>query len=174
MKITKATQNDLHELMQFYDYMCSILGQQKFMPNGNKGGFPPLEMVETAIREGNMFVGREDQRIIAAYIMNHDADPSYDAVDWKSGANRDQAVVLHALRVLPEYGGKGYSKMLLEHALETARANGERAMRLDCLEGNEVPIRMYKNYGFEYIDTVEITYVDIGEPRQFMVFELEL
>ncbi len=174
MKILKATPNDLNELMEFYDYMCSFLGKQDFMPKGNKGGFPPHDMVATAIHESNMFIGIEDQQIIAAYIMNHDADVSYDAVDWKSSATRDEAVVLHALRVLPEYGGRGYSKRLLEHALETARTRGEKAMRLDCLENNPVPIAMYRNFGFQYIDTVEITYVDIGEPRRCALFELEL
>ena len=174
MKIVQAFKTDLDELMEFYDYMCGVLGKKEFMPKGNKGGFPPREMVEDAISENCMFIGIEDEKIVAAYIMNHNADKSYDDVNWNVDATRNEAVVLHALRVLPEYGGKGYSKLLLEHSIETARARGEKAMRLDCLEGNDVPIKMYQNYGFEYIDTVEITYVDIGEPRRFMLFELPL
>ena len=131
-------------------------------------------MVEAAIDGGDMFIGCEDQRIIAAYIMNHDADAAYDSVSWEVEASRDHAVVLHALRVLPEYGGRGYSKQLMEHAIRTARNRGEKAMRLDCLEDNPVPIAMYKSFGFKYIDTVEITYVDIGEPRRCALFELGL
>ena len=83
-------------------------------------------------------------------------------------------MILHALRVLPEYAGRGYSKKLVEHAIQRAKAQRQRAIRLDCIEGNDVPQKMYMSFGFHYIDTVEITYADIGVPRKFLVFELLL
>ena len=83
-------------------------------------------------------------------------------------------VVLHGLRVLPEYGGRGYSKQLVQHAIDTARARKLKSIRLDCIEGNDVPQKMYMSFGFTYIATVEITYVDIGTPREFLLYELVL
>ena len=61
----------------------------------------------------DQFIGIEDGRIVAAYIMNHDRDEAYHAVKWLIYANDNETVVLHALRVLPEYGGRGYSKQQL-------------------------------------------------------------
>ena len=76
-------------------------------------------MIKDAIKERNQFIGIEDGRIVAAYIMNHDRDEAYHAVKWLIDANDNETVVLHALRVLPEYGGRGYSKQLVQHAIDT-------------------------------------------------------
>ena len=81
---------------------------------------------------------------------------------------------MHALRVLPEYGGRGFSKQLVEHAIETARERRQKALRLDCIEGNDVPQRMYRSYGFEPAGVADITYPDIGVPRKFILYELPL
>ena len=40
---------------------------------------------------------------------------------------------------------------------QTARSRGWKAIRLDCLKGNDIPVKMYQSYGFIYVDTVDIT-----------------
>ena len=174
MQIREAFFEDFEELMEFYERMCRALGEKDFLPEGDKGGFPPEEMVKDAIRRQEQFVGIEDDRIVAAYIMNHDCDPAYDAVAWPVKAEKNEVMILHALRVLPEYGGRGYSKQLVRHAIQTAAERGKKAIRLDCIEGNDIPQKMYQSFGFRYVDTVSITYEDIGVPREFLVYELEL
>ena len=53
-------------------------------------------MIKDAIKERNQFIGIEDGRIVAAYIMNHDRDEAYHAVKWLIDANDNETVVLHA------------------------------------------------------------------------------
>lgn len=106
--------------------------------------------------------------------MNHDCDEAYHTVRWLTDAEDKEMVVLHALRVLPEYGGRGYSKQLVQHAIDTARERGLKSIRLDCIEGNDIPQKMYMSFGFAYVDTVEITYADIGIPRKFLLYEFAL
>lgn len=154
--------------------MCEVLGEKDFLPEGDKGGFPSDEMVKNAIAEKDQFIGIEDGQIVAAYIMNHDCDEAYHTVRWLTDAEDKEMVVLHALRVLPEYGGRGYSKQLVQHAIDTARERGLKSIRLDCIEGNDIPQKMYMSFGFKYVDTVEITYVDIGVPRKFLLYEFVL
>lgn len=154
--------------------MCEVLGEKDFLPEGDKGGFPSDEMVKNAIAEKDQFIGIEDGQIVAAYIMNHDCDEAYHTVRWLTDAKDKEMVVLHALRVLPEYGGRGYSKQLVQHAIDTARERGLKSIRLDCIEGNDIPQKMYMSFGFAYVDTVEITYVDIGIPRKFLLYEFVL
>lgn len=154
--------------------MCEVLGEKDFLPEGDKGGFPSDEMVKNAIAEKDQFIGIEDGQIVAAYIMNHDCDEAYHTVRWLTDAEDKEMVVLHALRVLPEYGGRGYSKQLVQHAIDTARERGLKSIRLDCIEGNDIPQKMYMSFGFAYVDTVEITYVDIGTPRKFLLYEFVL
>ena len=95
-------------------------------------------------------------------------------VHWQINAAKNEVVIMHALRVLPDYGGRGYSKQLVEHAIQTARSRGWKAIRLDCLKGNDIPVKMYQSYGFKYVDIVDITYVDIGIPMPFHLYELVL
>ena len=109
MIIRYAEEKNFIELRHFYDGMCKVLSGKDFLPEGDKGGFPPDEMIKDAIKERNQFIGIEDGRIVAAYIMNHDRDEAYHTVKWLIDANDNETVVLHALRVLPEYGGRGYS-----------------------------------------------------------------
>lgn len=160
--------------MALYDRMCEVLGEEDFLPEGDRGGFPSKEMVESAIVRHCQFVGTEGGKIVAAYIMDHECDAAYDRVSWHVDATPDEASILHALRVLPEYGGRGYAKQLIGHAIQTARARGQKALRLDCIEGNDVPQRMYRSFGFVCVATASITYPDIGVPRDFLLYELAL
>ena len=160
------------EVMSFYGVMCEELGKKEFLHDGNKGGFPSADMVLDAIELQGLYVGVENGKIIAAYILNHDAAPAYGTVTWQIDAPKEQVSVLHALRVSPEYSGRGYAKELVKHSIEVARNKAQKAIRLDCLDENIVPQNMYLALGFQYVETVEIFYEDIGEPRAFRLFEL--
>lgn len=160
--------------MAFYERMCRVLANAPFLPYGNRGGYPSKEMIENALNESRLFVGVEDGRIMAAYILSHECDAAYDRVKWQIDADKTQVSILHALRVGPEYGGRGYAKLLLEHAIETARQRNQKAIRLDCIAGNTVPQKIYKSYGFKHIDTMPIYYEDIGTEVNCLLFELLL
>lgn len=174
MEIKQAAMCDFGPIMSFYHVMCSVLGEKDFLPDGNKGGFPPQDMVKDAINSKSQFIGVENDKIIAAYLMNHSCDRAYHTVQWHMDAAENEVVILHALRVLPDYSGRGYAKQLVEHAIQTAKSRGQKAIRLDCIVGNDIPVKVYTSFGFEYVDTVNITYADIGRPMQFKLYELLL
>lgn len=174
MTIEQAAMDDFAEIMSFYSTMGEVLGEKDFMPDGDKGGFPSEDMVKEAINHNSLFIGVEDNKIVAAYILNHDCDESYNAVQWHIDADKDKVVILHALRILPAYGGRGYSKQLVKHAIQTAKNWRQKSIRLDCIVGNDIPVKVYQSFGFEYIDTVWIFYANIGKPMQFKLFELVL
>ena len=80
MQIREAVFDDADELMALYDRMCEVLGEEDFLPDGDRGGFPPKKMVESAIIQHCQFVGTEGGKIVAAYIMDHECDAAYDRV----------------------------------------------------------------------------------------------
>ena len=49
MIIRYAEEKNFIELRQFYDGMCKVLSEKDFLPEGDKGGFPPDEMIKDAI-----------------------------------------------------------------------------------------------------------------------------
>ena len=161
MIIREAKIEELDKVMAFDEMMCRELASKDFLPNGNKGGFPSLEMVTEAIKHKELFIGEENGEIAAAYIMNNECDAAYDAVPWRAEADKEHASVLHALRVAPKYGGRGYAGRLVEHAAETARANVE----------NTIAHKLYLSHGFQIVGETEMYYEDIGERRKFLMFE---
>lgn len=171
MIIREAKIEELDKVMDFYEMMCRELASKDFLPNGNKGGFPTLEMVTEAIKNSCLYVGEENSEIAAAYIMDNECDPAYDAVPWRVDADKEHVSVLHALRVAPKYGGRGYAGRLVEHAAETARAREQRAIRLDCLVENTIAHKLYLSHSFQIVGETEMYYEDIGERRKFLMFE---
>ena len=174
MEIRTAYKEDFSELLSFYNRMCNVLGEQNFLPEGDKGGFPSETMIQESIAMKAQFVGIEDEKIVAAYIIDHHCDPAYYSVQWQVNAKAEEVMILHALRVHPDYSGRGYSKQLVRHAIQTSKEMKQKAIRLDCIEGNNIPQKMYQSLGFQYIDSVKITYPDIGMPRKFLLYEILL
>lgn len=91
-------------------------------------------------------------------------------IRWQVIARPDEVWVLHALRVLPEYEGRGFAKALIAFLITLAAERGKKAIRLDVLEGYGVD-RLYRHFDFQEMDTVEIFYEDIGHPERFRLFE---
>ncbi len=112
MDIQKARNEELQEIMSFYNMICEKLGKKDFLPEGAKGVFPFLNMVVSTIKNRELYIGKENGIIMAAYIMNNDVDPIYGTVKWQLHVPKEKASVLHALRVHLSFGGKGYAHSL--------------------------------------------------------------
>lgn len=170
MKIREATEKDLQSLIAFYDKTNRFINERTGHYNPDNPVFPSTIMIENAIIKKELLVGIVDDEIIIACIVNHDCDDSYRSVHWISGAGTDEAFVLHALRILPEFEGCGYARKLLEFIIEYAEMREQKAIRIDVLEGYSAE-GFYLKFGFEYIDTVEIFYEDIGKNQRFRLLE---
>ncbi|MCB2358218.1 hypothetical protein [Clostridium estertheticum] len=55
MNIREGNLEELDEIMSFYNMMCGELGKADFLPEGNKGGFPPKHMVINAIKHTELY-----------------------------------------------------------------------------------------------------------------------
>ena len=55
---------------------------------------------------------------------------------------------LMRIAVLPEYRGRGYSKVLMDAMMEAAAKNQITDLTLEVRAGNEFAIGLYKAYGF--------------------------
>lgn len=164
MIIRLAEKEDFIELREFYIVMNEVINKRTDLYDENHPYFPSDEMMQDAIADRFQYVGIEDGKIVAAMIGNHSCDDAYMKAAWQVEASKEEFTVLHALRVLPEYGGRGYAKQMLRFLLDHAKESGQKAIRLDVLEGYEGPLKMYTGFGFQYIDTMEIFYEDIGKP----------
>ena len=171
MTIRFAVQDDFHEVMAFYGMMCKVLGEMSFLHDGNKGGYPSEDMVRKAIRDSDLLIGTEGDTIVAAIIMNHEQDPAYGKVHWQVSESPENISVMHALRVSPEVSRQGYGTAMVKRCIDEAGNRGQKAIRLDTLDENTVAQKLYSKLGFQFIETVEIFYEDIGAPHTVFCYE---
>ena len=173
MKIKQASANDFDELKKFYTRMNEVINVRNNHFNPDNAVFPSDDMIKYAISRKWQFIGIEDERIVAGCIVTDECEEAYLQVKWNISSKKDEVWILHALRVAPEYEGRGFAKQMLAYVIELAPKYRRKAIHLDVLEGYWVE-HLYKLFGFEYVDTVDILYDDIGFVQRFKMFEKEI
>ncbi len=59
-------------------------------------------------------------------------------------------IYLHHFGILPEYQGKGLSKLLLDESLSYAKEKGMQ-IKLEVHKNNEIALNIYKKAGFQFL-----------------------
>lgn len=77
---------------------------------------------------------------------------------------------IHKLYILPSQQGKGYGKVLIEHAVSLARSNGNSAITLNVNRFNKA-VKFYKALGFQITKEEDI---DIGKGYLMEDYVMEL
>ena len=93
-------------------------------------------------------------------VVNGDCNEGYAGTRWPTEAEPGAVRVIHILGVHPRFAGRGYARQLVAHALDMARQQGCKAVRLDVLKGNLPAERLYRGMGFVYVDTMRMYYED--------------
>jgi ribosomal protein S18 acetylase RimI-like enzyme len=69
--------------------------------------------------------------------------------------NDGRRFYLHHFGILPQYQGRGLSKLLLQSSLNIARSEGLQ-IKLEVHQKNKRAVRLYKKAGFQYLGDYEI------------------
>ncbi len=162
MDIIKADNKQFDSVRYFYHSLIDGMANSPYGIGWKKDVYPSPEYLRESISNGELYVGIEDEKIIAAMILNHQCNDGYKSFNWHTKAEADEITVIHALGVHPMYSGKGYAKMMVKEALQIATDNKQKAVRLDVLGGNLPATRLYAGIGFKYMDTLKMYYVDTG------------
>ena len=170
MEIREARPEDFEELKEFYTRMNEVIHQRGKVGKPENPVYPTDEMIKEAIAQRGQFIGIEDGRIVIACMVRNCFEEAYSKVHWRVDAAENENWILHALRTDPEYEGRGFAKQMIGHIIELAPKRGQKAIRLDVKE--DYPVTgLYTRFGFEYVETVEAFYPDIGCVQRFMMFE---
>lgn len=157
-----AAAADIDEMERLYDSLNEYLEQHVNYPGWRKGIYPAREDAEKGIKEKNLYVLRNERQIMGSIILSHEPEAAYEKADWHVDLDYKDIFVIHTFAVHPLYLGNGAGKRLMEFALEQSRAEKIKALRLDVYEKNTPAISLYKQYGFRYIDTVDLGYGEFG------------
>ncbi len=162
MKIEKGCLRDIDELEGLYNDLNDYLEAHINFPGWKKGIYPVKETALQGIKEGNLFVARNDKQIMGSVILRHEPEPAYDKADWKTDLEYKDIFVVYTFAVHPLYLKQGVGKAMMDFIIQYSKENNIRAIRLDVYEKNTPAICLYKTYGFQYIDTVDLGYSEYG------------
>lgn len=162
MKITKAETAQYGDVRAFYHTLTDAMSELPYGAGWIKDVYPAPEYLRDSIGAGELYVGTEGDMIVSAMILNGRCNESYRAFTWPTEAGDGEVAVIHALGVHPSRFRRGYAAEMVKYAVELARRNGRKVIRLDVLKGNLPAERLYSGLGFRYLHTLPMYYEDTG------------
>lgn len=173
LNIRPASVAEFQNVRMFYHTLIDMMQDAEYKPRWEKEIYPSSEYLFASIRNQTLWIGEWDGEIAAAMIVNHDSNEGYRKAKWSVDVAEHEITVIHALGVLPVYGGKGFAKAMVNKAIALAQADQQKAIRLDVLAGNLPAERLYIDLGFQFRETVTMFYEDTGW-TDFLLYEYPL
>ena len=172
MEYRKATICDIDAVEAFYGDVIDNMKDSPYSPGWTRGIYPSRKMLIEFIEENAMTLGLEDQVIMTSFNLN-----TRSVEEWKLGhwSEYDEKYVsaLHTLAVRPGMQRKGLGVEAVRKAIEVARNEGFRTIRLDVAAHNTIARRMYEKAGFTYLETITIEYA-VGGQSSYALYEYEI
>ncbi|MCQ2451681.1 MAG: GNAT family N-acetyltransferase [Oscillospiraceae bacterium] len=160
LEIRRAASDQFEEVVRFYNEIIDSFSKTQYNPAWTKDVYPDRPLLWEDVSRGQMYLGYEEGRLIAAMAVNRNCNAEYADCRWITEASPDQTSVLHLLCVHPDYARRGYAKQMVAYALKLAREAGSLSLRLDVLKGNLPAERLYPGLGFQYCGEQTLYYED--------------
>lgn len=173
MPIRKAEPNQFQAVRELYYDIIDAVGDSKDSVGWKKDIYPAPDFLRDSIRRGELFIAEEGRAIVGAMVLNHLSNEEYQSFDWPTQAEESEVTVIHALGIRPSHRGKGYAGQMVRFALDHARENRQKVIRLDVLKGNLAAKKLYTDMGFRCLHSLPMYYEDTGW-TDFELYEYRL
>lgn len=165
-----AKQQEINEIYEFYKDVVSFMNEKGPQIGWNIQKYPDYSFVEEMVNRKDMFLEREDGKIICAAAINHEMNPEYDDISWEISGPKEQIVTIHALAVAPDCRGQHVSDQFLLDIEEYCRSQGYLAIHFDVIEGNEPAMKLYARNHYQVISVIPMYYEVVGT-KEFHMME---
>ena len=149
-------ERDIDELEQLYDDLNDYLESGVNYPGWKKGIYPVRQNAIDGIANGNLYVARQDRKIVGSVILSHVPEPAYHKAKWQFETDYSDVLVIYTFVVHPDFMKCCVGRSLIDFAIEHGIKSKAKAIRLDVYEGNVPAIKLYEKCGFKYIDKVDL------------------
>ncbi|WP_147919011.1 GNAT family N-acetyltransferase [Ruania zhangjianzhongii] len=156
MTFRRAKSAETAAAQQVYRTIIDHLAQTVDFPHWHTENHPTPAEVAQWVGAGELYLATVSpgsapdapEGIAGVVVLNHDAPDAYLQAAWTVPAAGQEVLVVHALGVVPDYLGRGVARRIVDKVIETARARGCRAVRLDTYVENIPARELYRRYGF--------------------------
>ena len=114
--------------------------------------YPNTSYIIEAILNGELFIFRDDIKILGAVVLNEQQSEEWRTITWIN--TKEKCLIIHALVVDPVMQGKGYGLKLMRYAEEFALTKNFFSIRLDSFPGNEKSNDLFLKLGYQIVGTV--------------------
>lgn len=156
MEIRKAVPEDIPAIADTYERLLTFEKEHGTHSHWVLGVYPTAAVPKKAVPAGTMYVLREEEKICASMIFDHDQPPEYASISWNVEAPMEKVLVIHTLCIPPEQQGKGFGREMVRFARERGKQMGCTCVRIDTWLYNEPAQRLYRKCGFEAAGTGKI------------------
>jgi GNAT superfamily N-acetyltransferase len=149
--IRKANLNDLDAIEDAYNEHFQYEIDHQAYTVFKKGVYPTRADAERAIGAGAMFIYEENGLLCGSLILDKKQPVEYANILWKVDCAEREVMVIHLLMVRPQMSGRGIGSALIKYAVEFARNDGCKALRLDTGGQNIPAVALYEKNEFDII-----------------------
>lgn len=138
-----------------------------------RGIYPTRETAEKGLAAGTLYVLEEQGKVCAHMVLNRIQPPHYAEIPWQYPAENSEVTVIHTLCVPPSQSGHGYATQMVRFAIDKARKDGMRVLRIDTWIHNRPATRLYQKLGFQSAGTKPVKHEGVlGRELLFMEYPL--
>ena len=114
--------------------------------------YPSQEAFENDIERGELFVLKQENKLIGTVIISTHMDEEYVPIEWLTQNTNNYYI--HRLAVHPNYQHKGYARQLMDYAEAFAKAKKAASIRLDTFSQNHRNQRFYEARGYQRLGSI--------------------
>jgi len=149
--IRKAAFDDIELIEDTYNEHFKYENEHGVFTVFKKGIYPTGKYAEKAVSAGTLYVYEENGNIAGSIIVDKIQPAEYSEITWEHPFTNDEVMVIHLLLVRPSMAGKGIASTLVRYAMELAKNNSCKALRLDTGSQNIPAVSLYKKLGFQIV-----------------------
>ena len=154
--IRKATFHDLEQIEDTYNEHFQHEIECGAFTVFRKGVYPTGEDAKKAISAGSLYVYEKADSIAGSIIIDKVQPTEYAGIAWKHTFSDDEVMVIHLLMVRPSMAGNGIASALVGYAVEMAKNNSCKVVRLDTGKQNTPAVSLYEKLGFQVVATASM------------------
>ena len=150
MNITKPLKTNIPELLELTRACAKYMTAQGIYQWNEH--YPSREAFEADIDIGQLWVLKEENKILGSIVISTIMDEEYEEIQWLTP--NDKNIYIHRLAVHPDRQGKGLARKLMDFAENYARENRFASVRLDTFSQNPRNNNFYQKRGYQKLGDV--------------------
>lgn len=138
-----------------------------------KGVYPTRESAKNAISNDEMYVMKDNQKVVVVAVINKKQVKEYKNAKWNYDAKEDEIMVIHGLAVDMNLKNMGYGTRFIKFYEEYAKKNNCKLLRMDTNVINKKARRLYNKLVFSEVGVVDSVFNGIPNVK-LVCFEKEI